>query len=78
MWTLFKKMILAIGGSNEDNDLGFAFECLPHATKTIQHFIQKDPVTFMSKSDPKQVLNHGDYTLKLVRKILLAHHEGFE
>ena len=39
MWRLFKKMILAVGGTNAEQDLGFAAECLPLATKTIQHFI---------------------------------------
>jgi hypothetical protein len=76
-------LLYLVGGRENDQEGGDAFEYLPQVSLVIQNYIAKDPKTFMSICPDNQLqgfqpdLTFAQRTLKFVGKILLMHEEFY-
>lgn len=50
LWRLFPKLLLSVSGDQQmDPEGGYAFDQFPRVAITIQNYISRDPMTFISQ-----------------------------
>src|SRR3569833_1446201 len=70
MWNLFPQLLYVICGDDNDPEGGFAFEYLAQIAVSVQNFIAKDPVTFLSGTPEGQSMTYIQMAFNFIKRVL--------